>query len=167
MPSEGHEGAAGDMLAAALDSAQRGWHVLPLHDVTAGRCSCALGLSCKTPGKHPRIRKWTEQATADSALIAGWWRGWPNANVGILTGRRSNLVVLDVDPRHDGDRALQELIAENGPLPKTVVARTGGDGWHYYFACPPGDAPVKSFTIAGGLELKADGTFVVAPPSRT
>jgi hypothetical protein len=153
------ETAAGEVLAAALDYALRGWRVLPLHDVTAGRCSCADGESCKTPGKHPRVDKWPERATTDPALIAGWWSGWPNANLGILTGRRSNLVVLDVDPLHGGDRALEELVAVHGPFPSTVVARTGGGGLHYYFACPPGDGPVKSVTLADGLELKADGTF--------
>jgi hypothetical protein len=161
------ETAAGSLLAAALDYAARGWYVLPLHDVTAGNCSCARRERCKTPGKHPRLDKWPERASVDPELIAGWWSGWPSANVGILTGRRSNLVVLDVDPRHGGDQALQELIAEHEPLPHTVVARTGGGGCHYYFACPPGDGPVKSVTLANGLELKADGTFVVAPPSRT
>ena len=75
--------------------------------------------------------------------------------------------MVDVDPRHNGDETLQHFLAEHGPLPDTVVVATGGGGWHYYFACPPGDGPVKSLTIGPGLELKADGTFVVAPPSVT
>jgi hypothetical protein len=166
-PREGTEAAAGDLLAAVLDYADRGWHALPLHDVTAGHCSCRDGIACKTPGKHPRIEKWETRATVDSELIRGWWSGWPNANVGILTCRRSNLIVLDVDPRHGGDEALQSLIAEHEPLPDTVIVQTGGEGWHYYFACPPGTDPVKSVKLADGLEIKADGTFVVAPPSRT
>jgi bifunctional DNA primase/polymerase-like protein len=159
--------AAGEMLAAALSYASRGWHVLPLHDVTSGACSCAKGASCKTPGKHPRLADWTTVASANDGTVTGWWKYWPDANVGILTGRRSNLIVLDVDPRHGGDDALAAFVAEHGPLPETVAVLTGGGGLHYYFACPPGDGAIKSFTLAPGLELKGDGTFVVAPPSRT
>ena len=118
--------AAGDMLVAALDYAARGWCVLPLHDVTTGVCSCREQEACKTPGKHPRITKWQLAASTNPDLISGWWAGWPTANVGILTGRRSNLVVLDVDPRHGGDKQLQALIADHEPLPDTVVAQTGG-----------------------------------------
>ena len=128
--------AAGDMLVAALDYAARGWCVLPLHDVTTGVCSCREQEACKTPGKHPRITKWQLAASTNPDLISGWWAGWPTANVGILTGRRSNLVVLDVDPRHGGDKQLQALIAEHEPLPDTVVAQTGGGGWHYYLRLP-------------------------------
>jgi Bifunctional DNA primase/polymerase, N-terminal len=161
------ETAAGDLLAAALNYAARGWRVLPLHDVTPGVCSCRDGTACKTPGKHPRLKEWQRVASTDPGLIAGWWAGWPTANVGIATGRRSNLIVLDVDPRHGGDKQLQALIAEHEPLPDTVIVQTGGGGWHYYFACPPGDGAVDSGDIAEGLEIKAAGTFVVAPPSRT
>ena len=159
------ETAAGDLLAAALDYAVRGWCVIPLHDVTAGRCSCLDGDACTTPGKHPRITKWTERASSDVELVAGWWARWPTANVGILTGKRSGLVVLDVDPRHGGDDSLAALEAEHGRLPETPLVVTGGGGLHYYFGHPGGD--VRSYTLAAGLELKADGTFVVAPPSLT
>ena len=160
-------GGVSGLLDAVRGYAARGWHVLPLHDVTAGHCSCRKASACTTPGKHPRIENWQNFASVDENLLAGWWSVWPSANVGILTGRRSNLVVLDVDPRHGGDRALQELIGAHEPLPDTPVVSTGGGGWHYYFDCAPGDEPVKSVTLADGLELKADGTFVVAPPSRT
>jgi hypothetical protein len=155
----------GGLLQAALDYAARGWHVLPLHDVTAGRCSCVDGDGCKTPGKHPRVLKWPERAACDVGTISGWWQRWPAANVGILTGERSGLVVLDVDPRHGGDDALYELEREHGPLPVTVEATTGGGGRHIYFKHPGGK--LRSFELAPGLELKADGSFVVAPPSRT
>jgi putative DNA primase/helicase len=157
--------AAGDMLAAALNYAERGWHVIPLHDVTAGACSCVDGASCSTPGKHPRITRWQHRASADAATMAEWWRRWPAANVGIATGARSGLLVLDVDPRHGGDDELAALEAERGRLPETVAVVTGGGGMHYYFAHPGGE--IRSRTLAPGLELKADGTFVVAPPSRT
>ena len=155
-----------EMLDAALEYAARGWLALALHDVTRGHCSCRKGEKCTTPGKHPRLRDWPQFASLDAQLIRGWWSGWPAANVGILTGRRSDLVVLDVDPRHGGDESLAAFVAKHGPLPETVAADTGA-GRHYYFRCPPGDEPIKSVTLADGLELKADGTFVVAPPSQT
>ena len=156
---------AGDELAAALTYARRGWHVIPLHDMSAGVCSCSDGASCSTPGKHPRIMKWQHRATTDTATLTEWWRRWPAANVGIATGVRSGLVVLDVDPRHGGDEQLVALEAEHGKLPDTVAVATGGGGAHYYFAHPGGE--IRSHEIAPGLELKADGTFVIAPPSLT
>ena len=61
------EAAAGDLLAAALDYARRGWRVLPLHDVTAGVCSCRDGEACRTPGKHPRLAKWQHVASTTPA----------------------------------------------------------------------------------------------------
>lgn len=153
---------SGECLAAALDYAgRRGWRVLPLHDVTRGRCSCAKGDACLTPGKHPRLPKWQEWASIDKALISGWYEQWPSANVGILTGAPSGIVVLDVDPRNGGFESLAKLL----PLPETPTVVTGGGGRHYYFAHPGG--VVKGCELADGVELKADGQFVVAPPSVT
>ncbi len=159
------EAAAGELLAAALLYASLGWYVVPLHDITAGVCSCRAGEGCATPGKHPRLGKWPERATVDKGTIAGWWEHWPTANVGVLTGARSGLLVIDVDPRHGGDEALFRLEQEHGPLPLTVEAFTGGGGRHLYFQHPGGE--LRSFELAPGLEVKADGSFVVAPPSRT
>jgi Bifunctional DNA primase/polymerase, N-terminal len=109
------ETAAGDLLAAALDYAGRGLCVLPLHDIAAGVCSCRRGTCPSGPGKHPRLKDWRNVASTDPKLIAGWWAHWPQANVGILTGLRSRVIVLDVDPRHGGDDSLAALVAEHGP----------------------------------------------------
>ena len=148
-------------LSDALYLAQRGWKVIPLHDMAVGYCSCRKGLNCSTPGKHPRLGKWPEQASCDPNLIAGWWEGWPNANVGVVTGVASKLLVLDVDPRSGGFESLAAYL----PLPSTPTVSTGGGGRHYYFEHPGGK--IQGRVLADGLELKADGQFVVAPPSQT
>ena len=83
---------------------------------------------------------------------------WPDANIGIATG--DGLVVLDVDPRHDGDTSLEKLEAEYGEI-VTRSVRTGGGGLHLYLH---GDLPSRGAFLSG-LDLKAAGGYVVAPPS--
>ena len=148
------------LLEAALAYAAKGWHVIPLHDVTTGVCSCGAH-DCK-PGKHPRIGEWTTAASTDPAQIRAWWQQWPHANVGLQTGQRSQFVVLDVDPYNGGTHALEDLTETYGPLPETALALSGRKGPHHYFAL--GDALGK-FDPGPGLNLLADGALVVAPPS--
>src|SRR6266446_1480789 len=150
------------LLDAALAYAARGWHVIPLHDVTTGPCSCG-NTHCTKPGKHPRIEEWTTTgASLDPAQIQRWWKQWPTANVGILTGERSHLAVLDVDPRNGGDLALEDLEHSYHPLPDTPMVISGGKGPHHYFAL---DGPLGKFDPGPGLNLQADGALVIAPPS--
>jgi len=99
-------------------------------------------------------------------MLSDWWTQWPDANVGIATGQDSGLVVLDVDPRNGGDESLRDLQRLHGSLPPTVEAITGGGGRHIYFR-HPGPCTIPNRTgILPGLDVKADGGFVVAPPSR-
>ncbi len=105
-----------------------------------------------------------KNASNGSATVMKWWRDSPRANVGILTGQESGLVVLDVDPRHDGDKSLAMLQEEFGALPKTLTVRTGGNGWHYYFKHPGEKVPNKT-NIRPGLDIRGDGGYIVAPPS--
>jgi Bifunctional DNA primase/polymerase, N-terminal len=85
---------------AALAACTRGWSVLPMHTAVNGRCSCR-DPACPAPGKHPRI-VWEAftRVRAGTDEIERWWRRWPQANVGVVTGTVSDLVVLDIDPRH-------------------------------------------------------------------
>jgi putative DNA primase/helicase len=131
---------------AALYYARLGWPVLPL----------------RPREKAPLTRHGYKDATTDERTIRSWWRRWPNANVGIATGEASGVAVLDVDPRAGGLESLQELIDRHGPLPQTPTAETGGGGLHYYFAVK---GSIRSRKIAPGLELKAAGGYIVAPPS--
>ena len=153
------------MLDAALAYAKRGWHGFPLHSISAsGSCTCG-DLGCGSPGKHPLTRNGFHDASTDVAQIRDWWRRWPSANVGIRTGTTSRLLVLDSDPRHNGDESLAALISKHGSLPDTVEVITGGGGQLIYFQYP--ERPVKnsSGTLGSGLDIRASGGYVIAPLS--
>lgn len=147
------------LLKAALTYAGWGWKVFPLHSPEFGRCTCHRGENCGNTGKHPRTARGFKDATTDEATVKRWWKEWPNANIGIATGR-SGLAVLDIDPRNDGDQSLADLLARHGELPDGPIALTGGGGQHYYL-----QGELKSRVLAPGVDLKSAGGYVVAPPS--
>jgi hypothetical protein len=143
-------------LASALTYAARGWLVLPVQP----NGKAPLG-ALASRGLH--------DATTDAVTIRRWWTEAQDANVGIGTGAASGLVVLDVDPRHGGDRALAELEQKYGSLPATIRARTGGGGAHAFFSYPIAPGGVRNAVGIGGhagLDLRGDGGYIVAPPSR-
>ncbi|MDQ3254469.1 MAG: bifunctional DNA primase/polymerase, partial [Acidobacteriota bacterium] len=98
--------------------------------------------------------------------IEKWFgRMWPDANLGLATGEASDFDCLDVDPRAGGDVALSELIEKHGPLPETSTVRTGGGGYHLYFAHSGIQFKNSASDIGEGLDIKTTGGLVVAPPS--
>jgi hypothetical protein len=149
------------MLEHALQYAERGWPIVPLHTPINGGCSCG-NPDCKSIGKHPRTGRGLHDASTDPAVILQWWTRWPDANIGLLTGYQSG-VVLDVDKRHEGDKSLAELESEHGPLPPTPKSQTGG-GWHLMFKHPGGKIGNRS-NLRPGLDLRADLGYIVAAPS--
>jgi putative DNA primase/helicase len=131
--------------------------------------NCGFVLAPGQPGtKHPNIKEWQNLDHADELTLQHWFGGSP-ANVCIVTGRKSGLVVVDVDPRHRGDEELAALEDQFGRLPETATARTGGGGHHYLFKYPSlGDLTITNKApLAGreGLDVRAEGGQVVAPPS--
>lgn len=148
---------------AALHYARRGWAVFPLYEPAEnGLCSCG-NPKCPSPGKHPRVKHGVLEATTNEALIQEWWTKWREANIGIATGKRSGVVVLDVDPRHGGDKSLAELEAMGGAL-KTLECETGGGGRHLYFLAPE-ERLKNKVGFMPGLDFRGDNGYVVAPPS--
>lgn len=145
----------------ALEYANRGWPVIPLHTPVEGGCSCSKS-DCNSIGKHPRTKNGLKNATTDEKQIRAWWKRWPAANIGILTGAASGFIVLDVD--HGGEKTLDELQRQNGPFPKTMESITGGGGMHILFAHPGGKIRNK-VRFAEGLDIRGDGGYIVAPPS--
>lgn len=153
------------LLSTALTYAARGWLVLPLHTPGAEGCSC--GQDCGTSaGKHPRTPHGLYDASRQPDHLWRWWHRWPDANLAIRTGLVSGLVVLDVDSRHGGEDSLETLQATYAALPPTLTAHSGGGGRHLYFRHPGRPIP-NSAEVGGyaGLDVRADGGYIVAPPS--
>ena len=143
------------LLDEALQYAQRGWSVFPVYEAASiGVCSCPKGTTCSSVGKHPRIQRGFKAATTDEAVVRDWWSKWPNANIGIATGEKSGLLVVDVDPRHDGDISLGELESQHGKLPNTVESLTGGGGRHVLFKYPQGMVVKMRKSVGSGLDIK-------------
>jgi hypothetical protein len=161
------------VLEAALLYASQGRAVLPLYDVDAnGVCTCWQREHCPTPGKHPRLDTGVKGASADERTIRRWLeRQWPNrCNLGIATGRASGLVVIDVDPKHDGFVTLAALERELGSLPSsTPRVRTGSGGLHVYLAYPTDGSAIRNSEgrLGPGIDVRGEGGYVVCPPSVT
>jgi Bifunctional DNA primase/polymerase, N-terminal len=145
---------------AALGYASRGIPVLPLHHplphhrdlqaltddhqlpspVARTSCSCR-DPGCGQPAKHPLgslVPHGVKDATTNRARVLAWWTRHPQANIGLATGHRFD--VLDVD------------------------GRTGGGGWHFYLA-PTGLGNVHPRGLEH-VDWRGRGGYVVAPPSR-
>lgn len=130
------------ILQAALDYAARGWSVLPV------------------AGKKPSIGEWRQfqQRRAAPADIYRWARAGQLTGVAVVCGRISGLVVVDLD----GDEACDVFARAWPQLLDTYTVQTGsGHGLHLYLT----GATTPPTTRAPGYELRADGCYVVAPPS--
>mgnify|MGYP003147393946 CR=1 FL=1 len=155
------------MVDWALQYADEGFAVFPLHSISAGQCTCKAKKDCSSPGKHPHwgektLRRGVKDATVDPKQIKAWWKHWPNANIGIATGRISGVVVIDIDGP-DGEKSLKKLQRQCEKLPKTLRAQTG-KGAHLFFRS--GGHEYKNRTaIYPGVDIRGDGGYVVAPPS--
>jgi hypothetical protein len=135
-----------DVLGAALAYAVRGW---PVHALS---------------GKAATLRDWPNAASTDAALIRTWWAERPGANVGVVTGPRSGLAVLDIDPRNGGAESLATL-RRVIDVPRTLAVRTGSGGLHLIYAHPGRPVACGANALGKGLDVKADGGYVVAAPS--
>jgi hypothetical protein len=149
-----------DRARAARVYAALGFPVVPMHARRpGGGCTCP-DPACPDPGKHPRLRGWQRLATVDPALAGEWWRRWPQANLGLATGRRFDVLDLDGDQGVEALRAALSIEPLEHPGP---VARTGGGGWHLLYA-PTGLG--NRVGLLPRVDWRGRGGLIVAPPSR-
>lgn len=164
-----------DLLRAALEAAESGWHVFPLRPGSKppalhGEKSCTRTGVCAAG--HV---KWEQRATTDPDRIRAAWSRAP-FNVGIATGP-SGLVVIDLDtPEHkgssdapDGAATFKALCERTGhTVPNTYRVRTASGGTHLYLAAPAGVRLGNTAgTVADSVDTRAWGGYVVAAGSST
>lgn len=134
--------------------AEQGIPILPIHNVTDGRCAC--GTDCESPGKHPissLVRHGVKDATVDLQIIRRWHRKYPDMNYAVAT---NGLAVIDCDSKE----ALREFRSGYHP-PPTFTVKTAR-GFHFYFR---GEMPARN-AARSKLDVKSGpGCYVVGPSS--
>ena len=96
---------------AAQEYAGLNWRVVPLHNLLAdGSCSCG-DPECPpcSRAKHPRMKGWQKKATIDQAIISGWEKQFPAANIGVVLGKDSGLIDVEYDDEHGREVAKRVL----------------------------------------------------------
>lgn len=110
---------------------------------------------CKIP-----LLKWKDyqDRLPETEEVVTWFTRWPSANIGVVTGKISNLVVFDLDSQKAFDYAKAQ-----GGFPDTVRVKTG-KGAHVWMQ-HPGFFVKPDVNKNLDMDIRGDGGFVVVPPS--
>jgi hypothetical protein len=138
-------------LQAALAYLDLGWSVIPA-PVGAKR---ALVPWKRYQEHRPTPAEWQT-----------WARRWPRANLAVITGRLSRVIVVDVDPRHGGLDTIYRLARDHGGIPDTTMSITPSGGRHLYFRHPGGRVANSQGLLGPGVDVRGDGGLALLPPSR-
>jgi len=135
-----------ELFAAALAYHKQGFPVIPI-----------------APHEKKPLVSWEKYqlVRATPEEIEAWWTNWPDANVGILTGTVSGLVVIDLDSI-EAKNKLKGLL--NGSDFSVIPRSRTGKGWQLFFKHPGARIPNRAGIIPD-LDVRGDGGYVVAPPS--
>lgn len=136
-----------DMLKVALEYAEKGYAVFP--------CSQKMPCLKKEEGGNG-----FHDATTNEQQINSWWKRWPNAQIGLPTGRKNNLFVLDLDSQQAQEYAKQ------WNLPETFTVETRPGRKQLWFHQPV-EIETKSTAevLAPNIDTRGEGGYVIAPPS--
>ena len=131
---------------AALIYQQLGWFPLPIHPEEKKPL---------IPWAHRKDQRPTKEE------IVFWFDRWPNARIGVATGRLSEVEAVDCDSLE----ALEKLCSSCN-IPETLAQQTGRaeGGRHLFFKY---SGKIKTATGVNGmaLDVRSDGAIVVLPPS--
>lgn len=119
--------------------------------------------------KRPILKEWVSQQTADQTdeQIMDWWQNkYKNANIGILTGKKSGIIIVDIDNQLGKMQANADKML--ALFPETFTVLTGNKGYHLYYQY------ISGFTVSANaypqfpnVDIRSDGGQVIAPPSIT
>lgn len=136
-----------DLLEYASKYVNNGWSILPV----------------RPDEKRPFMTNWLQymHQKADLQMVTGWFTKLNGAGIGMVTGKISNLIVLDVEAYCP--TPIEEILER---YPTQLVARSGSGGYHLYYQYPTNRQSVSNrVRIFEGADLRADGGFIVLPPT--
>ncbi len=115
-------------------------------------------------GKRPLV-PWVEYQSRrpTEKEIRQWWQQYPNANIGVITGKISGIVVIDLDLDKDDNENGAKIYEQ---APTDLIVKTGRGGYHLYYRYPEDvDHIPNRVGLLPGVDVRADGGYVVVPPS--
>lgn len=113
--------------------------------------------------KRPYMNNWHKYINTKPTdmELETWYKSLAGAGVGAVTGKISGMVVLDVDNRFQGE--IKDLIKS---YPTNRIAKSGGGGYHLFYSYPKDvDKIQNAVNLIEGVDLRADGGFIVLPPT--
>lgn len=131
----------------AIEYLNSGWSILPV----------------KPEEKRPYMMNWLQytHSRATREMVENWFKSLSGAGIGVVTGKISNMVVLDVESYCK--TPIEELLKI---YPTQMYSRTGSGGYHLFYQYPTGVSKVSNRVgIFEGADLRADGGFIVLPPT--
>lgn len=136
------------VLAQANEYIDQGWSILPV----------------KPSEKRPYMTNWLQyqHTRATKEMADSWFTSLTGAGVGMVTGRISGVVVLDIESYCS--IPIDELLRR---YPTQMISRTGTGGYHLFYLYPNGVSKIANRVgIFEGADIRADGGFIVLPPTR-
>jgi len=124
------------------------------------KCTCG-NPDCTNPGKHPATTDGFKSASKDIEEVLKVWDSRKHLNVGIATGEKSGIFVIDIDS-DEGLINFQNLLGVD-KLPSTLTVKTA-KGYHIYYKYPDEPVITKS-RILDGVDVRGDGGYVIGPGS--
>lgn len=126
----------------------------------------------------PMVEHGVHEASSDPAVIRGWWRQHPSANIAVAAGVPSGVLIVDIDAKDgkDGFASLQRMVEKYGPLPVTPRSSTPSGGAHLYFRYPAGRELRNRVNLSvwrddgsreryEGVDIRSNGGSAALPPS--
>ena len=137
----------GELINLVEGYVDSGWSVLPV----------------KPDEKRPYMTNWLQytKTKPPKDMVLNWFHTLSGAGVGVVTGRVSNMVVLDVESYCP--TPIEKLLEM---YPTQMYSRTGSGGYHLFYQYPTAMARVSNrVKLMEGVDLRADGGFIVLPPT--
>lgn len=137
-----------DLLELIQGYSSHGWSILPV----------------KPDEKRPFMQNWLQynHERASAQVLNEWFTHLSGAGVGVVTGKISGILVLDVESHCP--QPIEEILKK---YPTNMVSRTGSGGYHLFYQYPSNKGRVANrVRLFDGVDLRADGGFIVLPPTR-
>ena len=131
----------------ACEYVDNGWSILPV----------------KPEEKRPYMTNWLQytKTRASKQTVINWFNNLTGAGIGVVTGRVSNMVVLDIES--DCPYPIEDILRK---YPTQMYSRTGSGGYHLFYQYPTNIPRVANRVgIFERADLRADGGFIVLPPT--